>query len=133
MEKKKKLFCEISPTTYAISLQKEIIKRHIKNFLSKEIFRQALLLFERNCDFSIPYRSIGVAVSDLSYNKESVQTDLFDTNPSYSLKQKKEELAIQEVRRRFGKDVIAPLRLYEDGNLSKVRNKNQTISERSKL
>ncbi|MBR3399355.1 MAG: VanW family protein [Prevotella sp.] len=38
MEKKKKLFCEISPTTYAISLQKEIIKRHIKNFLSKEIF-----------------------------------------------------------------------------------------------
>ena len=101
--------------------------------LSKEIFRQALLLFERNCDFSIPYRSIGVAVSDLSYNKESVQTDLFDTNPSYSLKQKKEELAIQEVRRRFGKDVIAPLRLYEDGNLSKVRNKNQTISERSKL
>ena len=101
--------------------------------LSKEIFRQALLLFERNCDFSIPYRSIGVAVSDLSYSKESVQTDLFDTNPSYSLKQKKEELAIQEVRRRFGKDVIAPLRLYEDGNLSKVRNKNQTISERSKL
>ncbi len=36
MEKKKKLFCEISPTTYAISLQKEIIKRHIKNFLGKE-------------------------------------------------------------------------------------------------
>ncbi len=26
-----KLFCEISPTCYAISLQKEIIKRHIKN------------------------------------------------------------------------------------------------------
>lgn len=33
---KKKLFCEISPLTYAISLHKEIIKRHIKNLLTKE-------------------------------------------------------------------------------------------------
>lgn len=30
---RKKLFCEISPLTYAISLQKEILKRHIKNLL----------------------------------------------------------------------------------------------------
>ena len=30
------LFCDISPTTYAISEQKEIIKRHISNFLSKD-------------------------------------------------------------------------------------------------
>ena len=36
MEKKKKLFCEISPFTYAISLQKEILKRKLKNFLGKE-------------------------------------------------------------------------------------------------
>ena len=34
----KKLFCEISPLTYAISLQKEILKRRIKNVLSKERF-----------------------------------------------------------------------------------------------
>ena len=36
--KKKKLFCEISPLCYSISLHKEIIKRHIKNLLSKEKF-----------------------------------------------------------------------------------------------
>jgi len=30
-----KLFCELNPTCYAISLQKEIIKRHLKNLLSK--------------------------------------------------------------------------------------------------
>ena len=36
MGKKKKLFCEISPTTYAISLKKEILKRHIKNLLGGE-------------------------------------------------------------------------------------------------
>ena len=34
--KKDKLFCEINPTCYAISVQKEIIKRHIKNLLSNE-------------------------------------------------------------------------------------------------
>lgn len=38
MEKRKKLFCEISPLTYAISLQKEIIRRHLKNLMSKEVF-----------------------------------------------------------------------------------------------
>ncbi len=37
-EKRKKLFCEICPLTYAISLQKEIIRRHIKNLMSKEVF-----------------------------------------------------------------------------------------------
>ncbi|MBR4298003.1 MAG: YqeG family HAD IIIA-type phosphatase [Bacteroidaceae bacterium] len=34
--KKKKLFCEINATTYAISLQKEMLKRHLKNMLGKE-------------------------------------------------------------------------------------------------
>ena len=34
--KQKRLFCDINPTCYAISLQKGIIKRHIKNLLSRE-------------------------------------------------------------------------------------------------
>ena len=38
MEKKRKLFCEICPMTYEISLKKEIIKRHIRNILSGEYF-----------------------------------------------------------------------------------------------
>ena len=36
--KKRKLFCEISPTTYAIALKKQIITRHVKNFLGKEMW-----------------------------------------------------------------------------------------------
>ncbi|MDY6037559.1 MAG: VanW family protein [Eubacterium sp.] len=32
----RKLFCDISPTTYKISVKKEIIVRHIKNAVSKE-------------------------------------------------------------------------------------------------
>ena len=35
-KKKRKLFCEISPLTYEISLKKERLKRHIRNRLSKE-------------------------------------------------------------------------------------------------
>ncbi|MBR5639903.1 MAG: VanW family protein [Muribaculaceae bacterium] len=34
--KKRKLFCEISPTTYAIALKKQIVTRHIKDFFGKE-------------------------------------------------------------------------------------------------
>ena len=37
-KKKRKLFCDINPTCYAISQNKEILKRHIKNLLSKEKF-----------------------------------------------------------------------------------------------
>lgn len=32
----RRLFCEISPTCYAISMKKEILRRHIKNFFSKD-------------------------------------------------------------------------------------------------
>ena len=32
----RKLFCDINPTTYKISMKKEILLRHIKNVLSKE-------------------------------------------------------------------------------------------------
>ena len=38
MTKKKRLFCEISPFTYAISLQKEILKRHLKNLFGSVRF-----------------------------------------------------------------------------------------------
>lgn len=41
-QKKRRLFCEINPTCYAIALQKEICKRHIKNLLSREKFAKTL-------------------------------------------------------------------------------------------
>ncbi|MGX6979764.1 VanW family protein [Vagococcus elongatus] len=37
---KDKLFCDINPTCYAISLQKEIYKRHLQDLLNKEKFAQ---------------------------------------------------------------------------------------------
>lgn len=39
---KGKLFCDINPTCYAISLKKEICKRHIKNLLSRDKFAKEI-------------------------------------------------------------------------------------------
>lgn len=41
---RKRLFCELNPTTYAISLQKEICKRHLKNLLKRERYASERLL-----------------------------------------------------------------------------------------
>lgn len=40
-KKKRKLFCEICPLTYAISVRKNILIRHIKNMISDEIFAKS--------------------------------------------------------------------------------------------
>ncbi|MBR5341338.1 MAG: DNA polymerase IV [Erysipelotrichaceae bacterium] len=85
--------------------------------LGKDIFDNAVMLFERNCDFSIPYRSIGVAVSKLSSKKDICQTSLFEKE-TYSLKQKKQEVALEQIRKRFGVNSISSLRVLEDSDLS---------------
>ncbi len=41
-EKKKKLFCELHPACYAISVQKEIMKRHLKDLKSSEKFAKTI-------------------------------------------------------------------------------------------
>lgn len=40
--KRTKLFCDINPTCYAISEKKEILKRHIKNFIKNKKFANTL-------------------------------------------------------------------------------------------
>ena len=45
---KRKLFCEISPLTYRLSMEKEILRRHLKDFLGKTRFAR-----ERTAD-SLP-------------------------------------------------------------------------------
>lgn len=41
MSRKKRLFCDINPTCYAIAVQKGIVLRHIRNFFSDEKFSKA--------------------------------------------------------------------------------------------
>ena len=100
--------------------------------LAKQIYDEALSLFLENCDIHLPYRSIGVAVSGLSDKKEESQIDLFEKSGTYSLKQKKKETAIEQIRRRFGKQAVCSLRVLEDSELSSFVNKNMIFKEDEK-
>jgi len=92
--------------------------------LGKDIFETAIKLFKNNCDFTIPYRSIGVSVSSLSFKKDYSQTNLFENNV-YSLKQRKQELALEDIRRRFGYHSVSSLRVLEDVELSDFNPKEE--------
>ena len=87
--------------------------------LAKDIFDISLKLFIRDCDFKVPYRAIGVAVSKLSDHKQIAQTSLFEES-TYSVKQKKKEQAMDDIRRRFGDKSILSLRMLQDRKLSGV-------------
>ena len=87
--------------------------------LAKDIFDVSLKLFERECNFRIPYRAVGVAVSKLSDHKQICQTSLFEES-SYSIRQKKKEQAMDDIRRRFGDKSILSLRMLQDKKLSGV-------------
>lgn len=92
--------------------------------LSKDIFENAIKLFKQNYDFSIPYRSIGVSVSNLSYGKDCTQINLFEDS-NYSLKQKAQELALEDIRKKFGYHSISTLRTLEDVKLANFDPKNE--------
>ena len=92
--------------------------------LGKDIFNNCLVLFNNNFDFTIPYRSIGVSVSKLSFKKEASQINIYGKN-MYSLKQKKEETALEDIRRRFGYHSISTLRVLEDIDLSNFNPKEE--------
>lgn len=86
--------------------------------LVSTIFKNAIQLFKNNhLDFKIPYRSIGVSVSNLSFKKEASSIRLFEDD-SYSLKEKQVDTALDDIRRRYGYHSIAKLRVLEDRELS---------------
>ena len=92
--------------------------------LSLDIYKTAIKLFIHNCDFKLPYRSLGISISNLSPTKSISQTNLF-IDDIYSYKQKEIELAIDKIRNRFGYHSISSLRLIEDKELSNFDIKNE--------
>lgn len=96
--------------------------------LASDIFNTALELFEINhLDFKIPYRSIGVSVSNLSNKKETSIIDL-NGNIKYSLKEKKKDVAIYDIRKRFGYYSIRNLRSLEDEELASFNPKDEHVT-----
>jgi len=92
--------------------------------LAQDIYDNALNLFIKNFDFTIPYRSIGVSVCKLSNSKQASQCDLFE-NSIYSLRQKRQEIAMEKIRSRFGHNSIFKLRQLIDTDLANCDPENE--------
>ena len=90
--------------------------------ITSEIGAYAMQLFRKNYVWRKPIRSIGVRVADLMVDTIPVQLDLFN-NQERRERQHKMDLAIDEIRRRFGYYAIQRGMMYQDRKLSSVNAK----------
>ena len=85
-----------------------------------EIAKLARELFQRNYDWKEPVRSVTVRAINLVSAKEPEQICLF-SDPIRLEKEKKLFLAIEEIRRRFGKRAIYPAALMKNLKMPEYR------------
>ena len=97
--------------------------------LESTIFKAAVdLFYKNNLNFNVPYRAIGISVSNLSFKKEVSSIRLFEDD-SYSLKEKSIDNALDSIRNRYGYHSVSKLRLLEQPELSSFDIKNEhTVS-----
>ena len=81
--------------------------------ISDEIAGYAMRMFREHYRWEAPIRSLGIRVSDLKPDTFCYQLDLF-TDERKREKQLKADLAVNELRRRFGHDSVLRCRMYYD-------------------
>ena len=91
--------------------------------ITSEIGTYAMQIFKDNYNWNKPIRSIGVRVADLMTDTVPVQLDLFN-NQEHRERQHKMDLAVDEIRRRFGYYSIQRGMMYQDRRLSSVNAKD---------
>ena len=91
--------------------------------ITSEIGSYAMQIFKENYNWNKPIRSIGVRVADLMTDTVPVQLDLFN-NQEHRERQHKMDLAVDEIRRRFGYYSIQRGMMYQDRRLSSVNAKD---------
>lgn len=91
--------------------------------ITSEIGSYAMQIFKENYNWNKPIRSIGVRVVDLMTDTVPVQLDLFN-NQEHRERQHKMDLAVDEIRRRFGYYSIQRGMMYQDRRLSSVNAKD---------
>lgn len=91
--------------------------------ITSEIGSYAMQIFKENYNWNKPIRSIGVRVADLMTDMVPVQLDLFN-NQECRDRQHKMDLAVDEIRRRFGYYSIQRGMMYQDRRLSSVNAKD---------
>ena len=94
--------------------------------ITSEIGSYAMQIFKDNYNWNKPIRSIGVRVADLMTDTVPVQLDLFN-NQEHRERQHKMDLAVDEIRRRFGYYSIQRGMMYQDRRLSSVNAKDDHI------
>ena len=85
--------------------------------ISEEIAREAMRLFRENYSWERPVRSIGVRVTHLKMEDHPYQISLF-TSPEWREKQLKADLAVDEIRDRFGFQAVRRGLMHIDTKLS---------------
>ena len=98
-------------------------KIHSATNITKEIAEEAFRLFGENYDWRKPIRSIGVRGSDLVTDNFWEQIDLFQ-NIELREKQKNVDIAVDDIRRRFGFYSIQRGLMFQDKVLSAVNAKD---------
>lgn len=104
---------------FSFTRQKKIV--YATN-ITEEIAKEAYTLFKANYDWRKPLRSIGVRGSDLVTDNYWEQLDLFG-NQQLRDKKMKADIAVDDIRRRFGFYSIQRGLMYRDRILSAVNAK----------
>lgn len=90
--------------------------------VTREIAEEAFRLFQENYDWKKPIRSVGVRGADLVNDNYWEQIDLF-SSVEFREKQMKVDVAVDEIRKRFGFYSVQRGLMYFDGLLSAVNAK----------
>ncbi|MBP3813051.1 MAG: DNA polymerase IV [Butyrivibrio sp.] len=99
---------------FSFTRQKKV---KIPTNISEEIAGYAWELFKENYEWHAPIRSVGVRVSNLSPETEPHQLDLFMTEAQRE-KYLRADLAVSEIRNRFGYESVLRGLMYFDKSLS---------------
>ncbi len=94
--------------------------------ITEEIAEEAYRLFKKNYIWGKPIRSIGVRGADLVTDRYFEQIDMFQ-NYEKRGKQEKMDMAVDDIRRRFGYYSIQRGLMYKDRELSEINAKEEHV------
>lgn len=102
------------------------IKIQTPTDLTDEIMKYAMQLFRANYNWAQPIRSLGVVGADLVTADYPVQLSLFESQAMRE-KRAKMDLAVDEIRRRYGYYSIRRAVAYQDMSLSQIDAKGDHV------
>ena len=94
--------------------------------ISGEIAAEAMNLFRANYTWQKPIRSIGIHVSELSMDQVPYQLDIY-SDPEQRERKLKIDKTVDDIRRRFGFEMVQRGCMYTDRKLSALNAKQDNV------